>query len=106
MNYGEHLELDAMLRAGPGHEPMTVGEVLARYLRRPAWMAEAECRGVGPDVFFLDRGQPSAPAKALCARCTVSADCLAYAAENDVQGGIWGGIAARKIHSSGKRPAA
>jgi WhiB family redox-sensing transcriptional regulator len=34
----------------------------------------------------------TARAKAVCARCPVAADCLAYAEKTHVQFGIWGGL--------------
>lgn len=52
------------------------------------WMDEANCNGVDPDVMFPTMGsgrggERTSPqvrdAKALCARCTVRAECLEYA---------------------------
>lgn len=84
-----------------GHDAPTGAEVLAAYLRRPSWWADAACRGVGVDVFFPERGQSTAPAKALCAGCSVRSDCMAEASANDERWGIWAGLPAGKIRSAG-----
>lgn len=43
---------------------------------RPAWHAEAACRGVGPDLFFGKRGHADyGQAAELCGRCPVRAEC-------------------------------
>lgn len=60
---------------------------------RPAWHAEAACRGMGPDLFFPARGQSTAEAKALCHRCPVQAECLT--AGLGEKHGIWGGSSER-----------
>jgi len=61
---------------------------------RPAWQADALCRE-HPDVtFFPERGQASAPAKAICAPCLVRADCLQYGMTQPC--GIWGGTSDRE----------
>ena len=102
-------ELDALMRARPGVDVTTVADVLLAYIStRPAWMAEAACRGVGPDLFYVSKGQPVAPARALCASCPVRDDCYQYALDTDAEGGIWGGATSkerRAIHSSGRRTA-
>jgi len=49
---------------------------------------------MGIDLFFPSTGEPNAPAKAICASCRVSDDCLRAALEFDGQlqvAGIWGG---------------
>lgn len=56
-----------------------------------AWQDDALCMQVDGDVFFPDKGQPSAPAKRVCQDCPVKAECLEYALENDIHHGVWGG---------------
>lgn len=67
------------------------------------WMLDAACLGVDATVMFPEgiRGQTrsyndaSAPAKALCARCLVRAECLEYALawpETSDRHGIFGGL--------------
>ncbi len=62
------------------------------------WTDWAECRtpGIDPEIFFpvSDTGpalQQVAAAKAVCARCPVTADCLAWALRAGEPEGIWGG---------------
>lgn len=48
-----------------------------------------------PDVeFFVERGQHAEPAKAICRRCLVRAECLDYAITHGIAHGIWGGQSA------------
>ncbi|MGH3921846.1 MAG: WhiB family transcriptional regulator [Pseudonocardiaceae bacterium] len=59
------------------------------------WVCRAACRDADPDLFFPeDGGAPSrariTAAKAVCARCPVTCECLA-AATADNAPGIWGG---------------
>jgi WhiB family redox-sensing transcriptional regulator len=60
---------------------------------RPDWFDRAACRDMGPDVFFTGKGVPTAPAKAICAGCPVTAECLAYGLRE--KWGVWGGEAER-----------
>lgn len=63
------------------------------------WRAQAACRGVNPDVFFPDKGQSVARARAICARCPVRDACLEYAlaaGSNHVDVGVWGGTTTRE----------
>jgi hypothetical protein len=72
---------------------------LARLLARPAWMADAECRG--SDVDFTSKGKAErARAFALCAICTVRVECLAWAYEVNDEAAILGGLdaPARRAH--------
>lgn len=56
------------------------------------WMQRAACRRTDPDLFFPERGdRAAAPAKAVCAKCKVTTDCLMYAVENGIVHGVWGG---------------
>ncbi len=63
---------------------------------RPKWMSEGICAQTDPDAFFLERGGNPRPAKAVCARCPVTAECLQYAIDNDEPFGIWGGKSERE----------
>lgn len=58
-----------------------------------SWRNDARCRGVGPSLFFPERGQT--PRKAIelyCNYCPVSAECREYHAETNSMGGVWGGV--------------
>jgi WhiB family redox-sensing transcriptional regulator len=54
------------------------------------WMAEGLCREIGGDLFFPDDANQWREAKAACAMCPVSNECLEYALKENVMG-IWGG---------------
>jgi WhiB family transcriptional regulator, redox-sensing transcriptional regulator len=62
------------------------------------WRLRAACRYLtDPDLFFpLSAAGPSQPqiaqAKAVCAVCPVSAQCLEFARRTRQQHGIWGGL--------------
>lgn len=65
---------------------------LPRSLPDPGpWIEEAACRGAGAAGFFLERGESSADAKAVCERCPVTEECLEYSQVNRIQHGVWGG---------------
>lgn len=67
--------------------------------QRPEWHAHAACRGVGADVFFPERGEMVAAAKAICAVCPVRQECFDHALDNGERNGVWGGVSER-----GRRP--
>jgi WhiB family redox-sensing transcriptional regulator len=62
----------------------------------PAFMDLGSCRGMDPDIFFPDRGESLAPAKAICDGCIVKDECLDYAVENVERFGVWGGASERE----------
>lgn len=72
--------------------------VAAPVFVRPEWYQRANCRGVGPDLFYLERGATSATANAVavCAGCTVRAECLALALQRGEPWGVWGGKSVRQ----------
>lgn len=57
------------------------------------WQDAAACRGLDPALFFPDPMDTVAvdEAKAVCARCPVTLQCLTYACANDQRAGVWGG---------------
>ena len=68
-------------------------------LKRPAWHAQAACRGMGPADFFPDQGRSSRsgnPAKVICADCPVRVECGEYAVDHYEQHGTWGGMSPRQ----------
>jgi hypothetical protein len=72
---------------------------LADFLRRPAWMARAACRGHDQAPFFAERGQTVLQRQAaeLCARCPVREECREYAlAQGLTLKGYWGGMSERQ----------
>jgi WhiB family redox-sensing transcriptional regulator len=60
------------------------------------WLDEAACKGMDPELFFPDRGDPTRYAKAVCADCPVKYDCLRAALEERERFGIWGGMSERE----------
>jgi len=60
-----------------------------------AWRAEALCQDEGPLAFFPRKGQGAAVT--LCEGCPVAKLCLAYAVDQGIIEGYWGGLSARKI---------
>lgn len=91
-----------LVRMGPHDDVPDMAQLLTELLGRPAWHAQAACRGMGPDLFFVRRGEPTEPAKAICATCPVIGPC-GEAGEMEV--GIWGGASARTRRRE-RRPAA
>ncbi len=63
---------------------------------RPAWRDQAACRGVDPALFYPEVGEPGTEAKAVCAKCPVRSECLAFALDNREGDGIWGGVSSKK----------
>lgn len=61
------------------------------------WRHHALCRDEDPELFFpVGTTGPAARqvdrAKAICARCPVTQECLTWALENGQDAGIWGGL--------------
>lgn len=69
---------------------------LAEMLQRPAWMADANCRGMDPGLFFPAQGEDAGHARAVCRACDVQAECLAFAVNNAEKFGIWGGVSEKR----------
>jgi WhiB family redox-sensing transcriptional regulator len=69
--------------------------MLQQPLRRAVdtWAERAACKGVR-GTMHLDGGGNGvvAEAKAICATCPVTAQCLAHALEQDEDRGVWGGL--------------
>lgn len=99
MNGDEYRELVALMR---GDDVPDVENIRALLAPRPAWMADALCRE--PDHaavnFFPTRGEATEPAKAVCARCPVADECLAFALDSARTSGIWGGTTERQRRRS------
>lgn len=62
-----------------------------------SWIHDAACREESPELFFpVGSSGPAlrqtAEAKAVCQRCPVAAECLAWALESGQDAGVWGGL--------------
>ena len=96
------VELDL---TGDPDEPRFVGDPgelvdssghLAELVHRPAWQADAACRGQGPARWFPGRGEPLDPAREVCAGCAVAAECASFAVDaGPLLVGIWAGTSSR-----------
>jgi len=62
----------------------------------PAFVDDGLCTQTDPELFFPEKGGSTREAKKVCANCTVRAECLSYALENDERFGIWGGLSERE----------
>jgi len=61
------------------------------------WVDDAACRASSPDLFFPSAGRNGdREAKAVCARCPVRSECLAYALRTQQLDGVWGGMNSRE----------
>lgn len=61
------------------------------------FMQKANCLGLDADLFFPTQGEDTRAAKAVCNRCVVRAECLAYALTPPVERyGLWGGLSERE----------
>ncbi len=61
------------------------------------WREKAICRSCDPELFFPTEHTRAAAvqieqAKSICRRCPVAHECLAWALDNGVVGGVWGGL--------------
>jgi WhiB family redox-sensing transcriptional regulator len=65
--------------------------------RDTRWMDDAYCRGIDPELFYPERGESTAEAKAVCRGCAVRAQCLEYALTSPLEKfGVWGGLSERE----------
>lgn len=55
------------------------------------WRLDAACRDTDPETFYPE-GLSSYPAKRICERCDVKAECLDYSVRNRERFGVWGGL--------------
>jgi Transcription factor WhiB len=83
------VDIEQLMR--PGVDVLDARDILRVLLHRPAWHADAACSGSGPSPWFPTRGEPTEPAKAVCAACPVRLECLEFALAHDDLAGVWGG---------------
>lgn len=75
---------------------VSADDLVAAVADREAWMGDAACTGVDVDLFFPAQGDPTEPAKRVCAACRVRVECLEFALVNNEQFGIFGGVSAKQ----------
>lgn len=59
------------------------------------WQTKGACTTADPDMLFV-QGAPQNRAKAVCMSCSVKTECLAYALDNKIEFGVWGGMTERE----------
>lgn len=81
-----------------GHRRTAAGSLvdIESLPKPPAWVLDALCAQVDTDGFFPEKGGSTRAAKGVCAACTVTEKCLAWALEHQVRHGIWGGKSDRE----------
>ncbi|CAM5599797.1 MULTISPECIES: WhiB family transcriptional regulator [Streptomyces] len=62
------------------------------------WEAQAKCGAEVAEALFVE-GTVQKRVKTLCSDCPVRTECLAYALDNRIEHGIWGGTTARERRS-------
>lgn len=72
------------------------------------WQDQALCAGQNPDLWFQDGNGPdkyrnTQLARALCAGCPVTAECLTHAMEQPELWGVWGGTTPQARRALGMR---
>lgn len=78
------------------HRP-ALADILNFTIPSEPWMVDARCAatpGAQLGDFFPRRGASLRRAKTLCASCDVRGECLAYAIDNGIEHGVWGGVMA------------
>ena len=73
------------VRVVTAHQDSLVADMLK-------WQRHAACRGLEAEIFYPAEGDETAfEAKAVCAACAVSGECLEYAIAVREKEGVWGG---------------
>ena len=67
------------------------------------WRKQAACRGSDPNLWHPITGENATAAKAICAQCPVTAQCLEYALTANLYDGVWGGLAERERRAIRRR---
>jgi WhiB family transcriptional regulator, redox-sensing transcriptional regulator len=62
------------------------------------WVVRGTCRTADPDELFVE-GTAQNQAKAICSGCEVRTECLAFALDNRIEHGVWGGMTERERRS-------
>ena len=56
------------------------------------WQFQSACKTEQSDIFFSELASKVSKAKAICQTCPVQSQCLAFALENNIEEGIFGGL--------------
>lgn len=82
--------------AVPVGDYRSTADELLDLLRGSAWRADALCREYPKVGWFATSEKGSTAAKAVCAKCLVRCECLAYALDDPTLDGVWGGLTSRE----------
>lgn len=70
---------------------------------KEVWRDKAACKGVPLNVFYFESDEENRnlkketeKAKAFCKECPVAEQCLAYALNENIKFGVWGGFTSRE----------
>ena len=80
-----------------GEEMSAAEDYYSLINKRFEFMEDAACRGMGPELFFLDEDEKGAnhiklvQARTVCFTCKVNKECLDFAMDNNIKSGIWAG---------------
>lgn len=80
---------------------MILAEMDPLYDNDTSFFADANCKGMPSDRFFIEPRTPQqhiliAEAKQVCGLCPVRKRCLEFALNNYIHHGIWGGYTTRQ----------
>lgn len=68
------------------------------------WVSQAACAGKDPATWFLvEKGGSYDEARAVCADCPVSRECLEWALDAHETEGFWGGFSPLERYELGRR---
>lgn len=68
-----------------------------------SWRIDAACRGLPTEWWFPTKGDPTARAQEVCARCPVHHECAEHAVATTGLTGIWGGTSERQRMTERRR---
>jgi len=75
---------------------MTTGVFRETIANREPWTEQALCAQVDQEMFFVEKGGSTKPAKTVCQLCPVRLECLQYALDHEERFGVWGGLSERE----------
>lgn len=86
------------LKPAPKPEPEKSGPAVLRSLlgNKAAWVGDALCAQVDPELWFPEKGGDASPAKRICRKCPVRKQCLEEALATGERHGIFGGLSERE----------
>jgi WhiB family redox-sensing transcriptional regulator len=68
-------------------------------IEKELWREKAACKNLDINLFFPDTERQSAlsrknnlKVKSICKKCPVQTNCIAYAMDNQIEYGMWGGF--------------